>query len=145
MIKSASIYKFNTGKMVLHPKNRVKDSASYASSPYFVEQGLSYRELAEKLLEALEYSIDDAPRPLDWKALQKNHLKSMGVNTMKALHDNTLYVSVFTKDDNYNIQPYINKGSRQGFQGTKDRVIIPISSTIEELAEALKEAFEKSS
>lgn len=144
MIKSASIYKFNTGKIVLHPKNRVKDSASYASSPYLIEQDLSYKELAEKLLEVLEYSIDEAPKPLDWKVLQKNHLKSMGVRTMKALHDGSMYVSVFAKDENYYIQPYINKGVRQGFQGTKERLVIPISVSIEELAEALKEAFRKS-
>lgn len=145
MIKSASIYKFKTGKVVLHPKNRVKDSASYASSPYFIEQDLSYEELAKKLLEVLEYSRDEAPRPLDWKALQKNHLKSMGVKTMKALHEDSLYISVFTKDGNYNIQPYINKGFRQGFQGTKEMIVIPISSNTEELTQAIKEAFEKCS
>ncbi|NCQ15931.1 MAG: CdiI family contact-dependent growth inhibition immunity protein [Flavobacteriales bacterium] len=145
MIKSASIYKFNTGKIILHPKNRVKDSASYASGPYIIEQDLTYKEIAEKLLATLEHSIDDAPQPLDWKAIQKNHLTSMGVKTMKVLHDNSLYVSVFTKDGNYNIQPYINKGSKQGFHGTKDKIIIPTNSSIEELATALEDSFNKCS
>jgi hypothetical protein len=36
-------------------------------------------------------------------------------------------------------------GSRKGFQGAiKDRIIVPLCSSIEELAEALKEDFEKS-
>lgn len=145
MVKSASIYRFKTGKIVLHPKNRVKDSASYASGPYIIEQDLTYKEIAEKLLQTLEHSIDDAPQPLDWKMIQKNHLNSMGVKTKKDLHDNSLYVSVFTKDGDYNIQPYINKGSKQGFYGTKERIMIPTNSSIEELATALEEAFNKSS
>lgn len=144
-MKSASIYKFKTGKVILHPKNRVKDSPSYASEPYVIENNLTYEEITKKLLEVLEYSMDDAPPPLDWKALQKKHLNSMGVKTMKALHDNSLYVSIFTRDGNYNIQPYINKGARQGFEGTKDQIKIPLSSSIEELADALEEAFKKSS
>ena len=145
-MKSAGIIKFNTGKIVLYPKNRVKDSASYASEPYIIGQNLTYREIAEKLLKALEYSIDDAPRPLDWKIIQSNYLKAMGVKTMKALHEGSINVGVFTKEGNYYISPTVNKGSRQGFQGNvKDRIIIPLSSSIEELALALEEAFNKSS
>jgi len=144
-MKSAGIIKFNTGKIVLYPEYRVKDSASYASEPYIIGQNLDYKEIAEKLLETLEYSIDDAPRPLDWKIVKSNYLKGIGVKTMKALHNGSVNVSVFTREGNYYINPTVNKGSRQGFQGTKEDIIIPLSSNIEELGLALEEAFNKCS
>ena len=145
MIKSAGIYKFKTGKTIVHSEKNVIDSASYASAPYFIEENPSYKEIVVKLIEALEQSLYDAPEPLDWKALQKKQLKTMGFKTMKDLHDGSLYVSVYIKDGNYNIAPSINKGSRLGFHYTKDKMIIPEKSSIEELVEALKEAFEKCS
>lgn len=145
MIKSAGIYKFNKEKTIIHSERNVIDSASYASAPYFIKEKLSYKELAEILLKALEQSVYDAPPPLDWKALQKKHLEEMGLKTMKALHDNSLYVSVFTKDNSYNITPTQNRGSRKGFFYIKDRIIIPESSSIEELAAALEEAFARCS
>lgn len=144
-MKSAGIIKFNTGKIILHPKNRVAGSASYASGPYIIEQNLTYEEIAVKLLETLEHSIDNAPKPIDWKIMQKKHLKAMGMKTMKMLYDGSKYVSVYTKDHNYHILPFINKGSREGFIGTKDDVMASMDSSTEELARALEEAFAKSS
>lgn len=141
MIKSAGIYKFNSGKTIVHSEKNVKDSASYASEPYYFGEGMSYIKIALDLQKALEYSIYDSPPPLDWKALQKNHLKSLGVKTMKTLHDGSLYVSVFIKDGMYNIAPSINKGARQGFQYTKEKIVIPESSDIDKIAQALEEAF----
>ena len=64
---------------------------------------------------------------------------------MKMLHDGSLHVSIFIKDDKYHISPSINKGARQGFHYTKERIEMPLNSSIDELADALKEAFEKSS
>lgn len=144
-MKSAGIIKFDTGKIVLHPKNRVAGSASYASGPHIIEQNLTNEEIAIKLLETLEHSVDNAPKPIDWKIMQKKHLKAMGIKTMKMLHDGSRYVSVYTKDGDYHILPFINKGSREGFIGTKDHLVIPLDSSVDELAKALEEAFAKSS
>lgn len=145
MIKSANILKFNNGKVIIYPNKRVKDMGSYASEPFIIKQDLTYEEIAEELIKALKYSRDSDIAPYDWKEHKKKYLKSIGMKTMTMLHSGSLDLNVFTKEESYNICPSINKGSRQGFQGTKDRVIIPISSSIEELAEALREAFEKSS
>lgn len=145
-VKSASILKFSTGKIIIHSKSRIKDGPSYATPPYFIEQHLSYKEIAERLLEALKYSLDDAPEPLDWKFFRKGYLKKMEVKTMKALHDGSINIGVFTKDGNYYISPTKNMGSREGFQGDiKDRIIIPLDSSLEELSKALEEAFKRCS
>lgn len=139
-MQSAGIIKFKTGRTVLFPLNRVKDSPSYASDPYLIEQNIADIDLAGKLLEVLNYSLDDAPEPPDWKEISKNHLKAIGVGTMKELHTDSIYVIIFTKEGNYYISPTINMGSRKGFQGVKNRIIIPLSSSMEDLSKALKEA-----
>ncbi len=146
-MKRASIIKFtNDDRYVIYPINTLKGGGGKASPPYLIEENLTYKEVGEKLLETLEYSITDAPRPLDAKASKKHYLKSIGVKTMKELYDKSLNVGVFTKDGNYYISPSINKGPRQGFHGsTKDRIVISLNSSIDELAAALEEAFDKSS
>ena len=145
-IKRAEILKLKGGKFIIHPVNTLKGGGGIASPPYMIEENLTCEEVAQKLLSALEQSIIDAPRPLDWKAWQKHHLKSMGVRSMKELHDGSINIGVFTKNDSYYISPSINKGPKEGFHGaTKDRIIIPLESTLEELKTALEEAFAKSS
>ena len=145
-IQRADILKMKGNQLVIHPINTLKGGGGIASPPYMIEENITYADIAKKLISALEYSITDAPRPLDWKAWQKHYLKSIGVKTMKELHDGSLNVGVFTKDGNYYISPSINMGSKQGFQGAvKDRIVIPLNSSIDELAKALEEAFAKSS
>ena len=70
-MKRASIIKFPVDdKYIIHPTNTLKGGGGIASSPYIIEQGITDKELAEKLLETLEHSIVDAPIPLDWKIFQ---------------------------------------------------------------------------
>jgi len=143
MIKSAGIYKFTSGKTIVHSERIVIDCGSYASEPYFIEIHPTYKRLAENLIKALNHSIYDAPQPLDWKAIQKHHLDAIGVKSMKDLHEGSLYVSVFIKDGNYNISSTVNKGSKLGFHYSKDKIVIPEKSSLEKIANALKEAFDK--
>ncbi|SFC36290.1 Protein of unknown function [Flagellimonas taeanensis] len=145
-MKSANILKFDSGKVIMYPLRFIKDSGSYATSPFIVKHDLSYQEMAENLMKTLESSSIGLNPPRDTESLfHKDNMKAMGIKNMKMFHDGSLNVGIFTKDENYNITPTINKGSRKGFHYTKDRIVIPLSSSIEELAEALKEAFEKSS
>ncbi|UGU18120.1 CdiI family contact-dependent growth inhibition immunity protein [Sinomicrobium kalidii] len=147
MIKRADIIKFNKdNKFVLHPINTLEGGGGIASSPYVIDNDLTYIEIAEKLLTVLNCSKVGVPQPLDWSFFRKEHLKAMRIKSMKILHEDSLNVGVFTKDGNYHISPTVNKGPRQGFQGAvKDRIVIPLSSSVEELASALEEAFKKSS
>ncbi len=146
-MKRASILKFTQdNKFVLYPINTLEGGGGRASSPYTIEKNLTYLELAKSLIDTLGHSIIDAPRILDGNAARKHHLKSVGVKTMKELHNGTLNIGIFTKNGKYYISPSVNKGSKGGFSGSiKDRIIIPESSSTEELATALKEAFAKSS
>ncbi len=146
-MKRADIIKFNEdNKFIIYPINTLEGGGGIASSPYFILKNPTNFQIAEKLLDALEKSIVGAPRPLDWNFFRKEHLKSLGVKTMKSLHKNSLNVGVFVKDENYFISPTVNKGSRQGYHGElDDRIIIPTSSSIEELANNIQIAFDKSS
>lgn len=146
MMKRAGILKLKGNRFIIHPINTLSGGGGVASEPFIIGERLSNEEIAEKVLKSLENSMIDAPRPLDWKAWQKHYLKSIGVKSLKELHDGSLSIGVFTKDGKYHISPTVNKGARDGFQGaTVDRIVIPLDSSVEELAEALKEAFEKSS
>lgn len=145
-MKSANILKFDSGKVIMYPLRFIKDGGSYATPPFIVKQDLSYQEMAKNLIETLELSSVGLNPPRDTESLfHKDNMKVMGIKNMKMFHDHSLNVGVFTKDKNYNITPTINKGSRKGFHYTKDRIVIPLISSIEEIAEALKQAFEKSS
>ena len=145
-MKRASIIKFSKeNKFVLYPINTLVGGGGKASSPFVVEENVGYDKVAESLLEVLEKSIVDAPRPLDNKAWQKHYLKSIGVKSLKELHDGKLNVGVFVKDGNYYISPTNNKGPKQGFQGSvENRIIVPTSLELHELANVLETAFEKS-
>lgn len=145
-MKRADILKFKSeNKYVFYPINTIKGGGGIASSPYIVGVNLIDREIAEKLLQSLNFSEVEVSYPDDWSSSKKEHLKAIGVKNMKALHEESLNLSISTKDGNYNISPTVNKGSRQGFHYTKERIIIPLSSSKEELAEAIKEAFDKCS
>ncbi|MBQ0734833.1 contact-dependent growth inhibition system immunity protein [Aquimarina celericrescens] len=142
-MKRANILKFEKdNRFIMYPVNTLRGGGGIASSPYIIKQNLSDTEVAEELLHVLDNSTVDVLRPVDWELFQKSHLKNMGFKTMKSLHDDSISVSVFTKDNNYYINPTVNKGPKQGFQGaTEDRIIISINATIDEMADALKEAF----
>ncbi len=146
-IQSTDILKFDTGKVVLYPLRTIKDGGSYAVPPYVVRQDITYTEMAECLINVLKSSsIGLAPPRENENLFHKDNIKLTGIRNSKKLHDKSLYVSVFTKDGKYNISPSINKGYRKGFLGVKGgRITIPLDSSVEELAGALREAFEKSS
>lgn len=146
IMKRASILKFKSkGLNIVHAVNTMEGGGGIASHPYFVETDLTYRELAKKLLLALESSQEKISRPKDWQAFRKEHLKTMGFKSMKALHDGSNLVSVSVRDGSYHISPSINQGSRKGFHYIKENITIPEDSSIDELASALEEAFKKSS
>jgi hypothetical protein len=64
----------------------------------------------------------------------------MGVKTMKALHDNTINMDVYVKDNIITFMPWENKGSKEGFVGFKEDLTIklPLDSPKEELLKALE-------
>lgn len=145
-MKRASIIKFiDDNKYVLYPIDTLKGGGGRASKPYHIEYDITYGKLASELKGILEHSYEDVISVLDSKTHKKEYLKGIGVKTMKELHTNSLNVGIFIKDEKYFISPSTNKGTRQGFHGKIDeRIIIPITSTIEELGLALEKAFEKS-
>lgn len=145
MTKSVNIYKFEKdNKFILHPLLSVKDFASLATSPYLIEYDLSLEDLLEKIFYLLQYS-KEGNRPSDMKDFHKEFLKSIGVKTMKVLHNESILLGLFVKEGIIHFCPSINKGTREGFSGVPidQRVIIPINSSKEKLVKALELALSR--
>ncbi|GIQ61381.1 hypothetical protein Flavo103_45160 [Flavobacterium collinsii] len=146
MTKSVVLKKFKKdNRYVIHPNLIVKDSGSFAIDPYIIEYDLNYDELLEKILYALEFSKEGAPPLKDNKTRLSEYLKGMGVKTIKALHDNSINLSLYVRDRVITFVPWENMGSKRGFVGYSDdqNVSLPFDSSREELIEALKLALSR--
>ena len=146
-IQSANIIKFETGKVLFYPLRRIKDMGSCAVPPYVVKHDITYEEMAMCLKEILKSSGIGVALPHEKETLfYKDNIDITGIKDDKMLHDKSKHVGVHTREGKYHLSPSVNNGSRKGFLGIKDaRMSIPLDSSIEELASALEEAFEKSS
>jgi hypothetical protein len=146
MLKRANvIIKKAENKYIINPTNTIKGGGGIATEPYLIKFDLSNNQLLEKILYVLDLSTEDVTRPTDWKEFHKEYLKSMGVKTMKALHDGTINLSVYIKDDIINFLPMENKGSKEGFSGFKEdlTITLPFNSPKEELVKALELALSR--
>lgn len=123
----------------------MRSGGGAASPPFIHKYNLSSEELLELVLQTLELSKENVERSNDLKALQKEYLSSMGVKTMKALYDGTIYLSVNIKDDTITFTPWENKGSKEGFVGFKEDLTIKQSfeSPKEDLVKALELALSR--
>lgn len=129
-------------KYIINPIHSLKSGGGAASPPFIHEYNLSSEELLEIVLQTLELSKENVERSNDLKALQKEYLSSMGVKTMKALHDGTIYLSVNIKDNTIMFTPWENKGAKEGFRGFKEdlTVQLPFNSSKQDLVKALEVA-----
>ncbi|MBM6497970.1 hypothetical protein [Flavobacterium macrobrachii] len=146
MIKSVIVKKFiASNKYVIHPELIVKDSGSFAIPPYVTEYNLSTEELLNKILYVLEFSKETTNHIQDPKIGYQEYLKAMEVKTMKALHDNTINLSLYVRDGIINFIPSENKGSKLGFVGLglDQNIVLPFNSSREELLKALELALSK--
>jgi len=146
-MRIANIIKFvSKEKYVIYPISNTVNSGGIAVEPYiFLEGNIGYTELAKEILKVLEYSELDIDSPKDWKDYRKEYLKSMKVKTMKELHMNSFSLGILIKDNILKLTPTKNGGSRQGFQYLKslEAVELPADSSIEKIADALKEALSR--
>ncbi|WP_347053496.1 contact-dependent growth inhibition system immunity protein [Flavobacterium olei] len=143
MLKRAGItIKKEEQKYIINPIHSIKGGGGYASQPYIKEYKLSLDQLLNLILKILDLSMENTERPTDFKALQKEYLNSMGVKTMKALHDGSIYLSANIKDNVITFTPWENKGAKEGFRGFKEdkSVQLSLNSSEEKLIEALETA-----
>ncbi|WP_374505330.1 contact-dependent growth inhibition system immunity protein [Flavobacterium sp.] len=146
MLKRAGItIRKKEEKYIINPINSLKSGGGIASSPFIQEYNLSSEDLLNIILSTLELSKENVEKSNDLKASQKEYLNSMGVKTMKALHDGTIYLSVNVKDNIIMFTPWENKGAKEGFRGFKEDLIVkfPINSPKEELVKALELALSR--
>jgi hypothetical protein len=146
MLKRAGItIKKEEQKYIIHPINSMKSGGGSASSPFIQEYNLSSEDLLNIILNTLELSKENVEKSNDLKTSQKEYLSSMGVKTMKALHDGTTYLSAYIKDDIIVFTPWENKGAKEGFRGFKEdlTVKLPFDSPKEDLVKALELALSR--
>jgi hypothetical protein len=141
MTKSVVVKKFlSKNKYVIYPLLKVKDSGSFAIPPYIEGYDLCTEELFDKILHALTFSREENRLAEDSKVGTKEFLKAMGVKTMKALHEDTINLSIYVKENVIEFMPWKNAGSKQGFIGFKENLStkLPFNSPREELLKALE-------
>lgn len=132
-------------KYIINPIHSLKSGGGAASPPFIHEYKLSLEELLEIILQTLELSKENVERSNDLKALQKEYLSSMGVKTMKDLHNGTIYLSVNVRDNTITFTPWENKGAKEGFRGFKEdlTVKLPLDSSKQDLVKALEIALSR--
>jgi len=145
MIKSAGIYQFkNDNKIIIYPVMQVKDWSGLPSPPYLINYDLSFEEILDELLFVLDLS-KEVERPADKKESQKDFLKALGLKTFKALHDNSISLSIYLKDELISFCPTINLGSMKGYHllPLTQRVVIPFVAPKKVMADALEIALSR--
>jgi len=144
-IQKVDAIQFESGMYLVHPYRRIKSMGSIATPPYVVKHDISYYELAKTIVDTLKFStIGIAMTKSEEDLFHKDNVKKTGIKNNKMLHEKSKLVSVFTKENRYHLNPYANRGSRIGFIGIKEaRMSIPQESSLEQLANALEEAFGK--
>ena len=141
MLKRAGIIiKKEEQKYTIYPIDTMKSGGGSASTPVINDYNLSSQNLLEKILNILEFSRDNVEKSNDWKDFQKEYLKSMGVKTIKALHDGAIYLSVNVRNSTITFTPWKNEGYKKGFSGFEEDLTIklPFDSAREELVCALE-------
>ena len=144
-IQVVDAIQFESGMYLVHPYRRIKSMGSIATPPYVVKHDISYYELAKTVVDTLKFStVGISSTKEEEKLFHKDNVKKTGIKNDKMLHEKSKLVTVFTKENKYHFHPSVNKGSRVGFIGIKEaRMVIPQESSLEQLANALEEAFSK--
>lgn len=146
MVKTVVVTRFlKNDRYIIHPTINTKDSGSVAKEPYIEGYDLSIENLLEKILNALQFSSEGQRPNVDRKIQQKEYYKGMGGKNMKELHDNSLSLTVDLKDNELRFLPWINKGTKEGFTGSKEiqDVKVPFDVSKEELVKALELALSR--
>jgi hypothetical protein len=144
-IGSASIKKFtNTGNYLICCESRIKMGVSIVTEPIIrLEASTPIDEVMNQLLYAMSCSKSDLPNPTDWKTLNKDYLKLIGIKQNSDLYKNVIDVSVFIKDDVITFTPMINNGAKGFVNVPNAQIKISAQSNIKELSNALEAAFNK--
>lgn len=144
MLKRATvIIKNSEKKSIVNPTNTMQGGGGIDSGPYFVDFELSSSDLLERILDALNLSKENVPKPEDMKIYQKEYLKGIGVKSLKDLYNNSIMLSIHAKDDILTFSPLENIGGRKGFVGTNERVSFPIDIPKDSMIEKLELALSR--
>lgn len=143
-MKRASIFLFTDKKQYLiHSISTLSMGGGIASPPYlWLDVNSTDEELIQIIINVLNCSKTGLPRPTDWNASNKEFLQSIGLKKNKDLYTNSLLVDILKKDDLIVFSSTVNMGRKGYMNKVPDfKITLPVSSSTEELAEALKKAF----
>lgn len=145
MTRGARVYLRN-GVWIVGPLSPTRTGPFVATQPYVeLPPSTTYRELAEEVRVALSHSqvIPDIDfRDPNRKNKLSPILKAAGVRSWTALQKGAKLVSLRATDEEILLSPSVNEGGRNGFSPLAEATItLPATSTLEELSEALRQAF----
>ena len=144
-IGQASVFKFvKTGKYLIYSNSKVEMGASIATEPFIkLEASTPLDEIVRQIQYAMSCSKSNLPNPKDWSSFNKEYLQAIGLKSNSDLYKNTISVGALLKDETIIFTPMINNGAK-GFVNVPDgKIEIPASGSIEEISQALQEAFNR--
>ncbi len=143
-MKTASIYQVNHKGYIIYGHKKTVNGLKIASEPYFnLPDSQANPDIIGNAIKASLYNDDEvkAPNPKDWKQVERDLLKNVGLKSIKELesHSNK-YVSI--KEDGQNITFTPSRPSDKPDKGflNKDKseaVSIACQATNQEIGEAL--------
>jgi hypothetical protein len=116
-MKAACVYQLKD-RFLVHAESRTTAGVWLASEPFLVlPNHPTFEEIGKALLQALDNSSNDAPHPVDWKAVHAPRLAAAGVKTERSFQEGAKLVRVSSQERQYIIEPYLNGGASGDSKG----------------------------
>lgn len=143
-IGRASIYKnTKTGNLIISCVSQTSGPGITTEPIIRLDASTAIEEVARQVVHVMGCSKSNLPTPTDWKAYMQEFLKLMGLKKQSDLYKNTISVGALHKDETIIFTPMINNGAK-GFVNVPDgKIEIPANGSIEEISQALQEAFNR--
>ncbi len=140
-MKYANIYK-KDDFIIMHPESQTVMGVFLAQAPYIkISVDDTPEKLITSLFECLEASKENILHPEKWGG--DFFLKSIGIKTNKALHQNSLCCSVLMSKGLLEFIPTVNMGAIDGFAEKKEeKIVVDAMETKSIIYESLEKAFE---
>lgn len=139
--KHITIYK-SERQYIIHSDSYTTAGVLLASEPYFkLDISVTPFELISHIKQALQASSENIPHPTNWDGQASQYAQVIGCS-MKKLHKDFMHCSLQEDDKFITIDPSLNKGSKGGWIGIKNKkVTINKTASDTEIYQAIELAF----
>lgn len=148
-MKSASIYKFEEKKYLIHALNKAKSGFWVASEPYvhISESNFNMPFLVSVIKASLiKEDTERVPDPKDWNLFNKEMLQKMGLKSNSALENkNVNFCSIRMENNMFTFTPsrHAKKPDKGFLHKNEEKVTISYDAPDEDVFNSLEIAFSR--